>query len=111
MKKETRIWLWVISIIVVLLILARFLIPIAFGYEYPMYSHMFTGMMFPIGIFGMLLFWGLVIYIVYVLLIRENGIKNKKNEDELDILRKRLSKGEITIEEYEKIKETLKEDK
>ncbi len=108
MNKTTKVLLWVAGSLVVLLIAARILLPILFDWDYPyFYSHMFTPMMFPIGMFIMILFWGVIIYLVFRLLIQD---RSSYFEDDLVILKRRLSNGEITIEEYEEIKKTLKEE-
>ena len=109
MKKQTKTILWVVGILIVLLIVARFVLQFIFEWDMPfMYSHMFTPLMFPLGMLAMVVFWGAVIYLVYRLLIQD---RNTKTEDDLTVLKGRLSRGEITIEEYETIKKTLSEDK
>ncbi len=57
----------------------------------------------------MIVFWALVaLGIVYIVkLIAERGTKSGQ-DSALDILQKRYAKGEITKEEYEKMKEDLK---
>ncbi len=107
MKKQYRILIWIGAIFVLLVIAARFVLPIFVEWQMPYYPHMFTGMMFPIGMLGMALFWGAVIYLVYKLLIEENQTKTKEHRHELSILKQRLAKGEISIEEYKEIKETI----
>ncbi|MBN2877640.1 MAG: hypothetical protein JXL85_08330 [Bacilli bacterium] len=109
MKKSTKTILWVAGSVLVLMIIAAILLPFLFGRELPFYpTHMFTPMMFPIGIFGMILFWGAIIYLVYRLLIQEKGTTSTTSN--LSILQTRLSRGEISIEEYERLKQTLKEE-
>lgn len=58
----------------------------------------------------MIIFWALVILgIVYVVKLASRGPKGAdKEESALDILKKRYAKGEITKEEYERMKEDLK---
>lgn len=107
MKKQYRSLIWVIALLVVLAIAARFLLPLIIGTQTTYYPHMFSGMMFPVGMFGMVLFWGLVIFLVYKVLIEEDQTKTKQHQHELSILKQRLAKGEISIEEYERIKETI----
>ncbi len=55
----------------------------------------------------MIVFWGLVVLgIVYIIkMIAGGGPKNK--ETALDLLKKRYAKGEITKEEYERIKDDI----
>ncbi len=57
----------------------------------------------------MIVFWALVILgIAYIIkLIAGREVKDGK-ESALDILKKRYAKGEITKEEYEKMKDDLK---
>lgn len=62
---------------------------------------------------GAIFFWGLLI-LVAVLLVRafgwsgRGGESAKKSPDRsLDILRERFSKGELTEEDYRKMRETL----
>ncbi|RXJ76967.1 electron transporter RnfE [Arcobacter sp. F155] len=53
--------------------------------------------------FWMFIFWLFIFYVLISLLK-----KDKKDKDSaIDILKKRLAKGEITKEEYEEIKKTL----
>lgn len=70
------------------------------------------------GLFGMgflmILFWGLVIWLIYFLI--KSGTNNNRNEsrpsnkDEssLEIAKKRFAKGEITKKEFDEIKKELK---
>ena len=57
----------------------------------------------------MIFFWLLLILgIVYVIRIAMTGAKKETSGDTaLDILKKRYAKGEITKEEFEKIKDDL----
>lgn len=108
MNKHKYTWLWVVLAIIALLSLARWLLPVIFGWRMFDYPHMFTGMMFPFGMFGIALFWIVVIYIVYRLLSQD---KTKPSDTEaITMLKQRLSKGEITIEEYEQLKKKIEED-
>ena len=68
---------------------------------------------FGLGIFGMglmmIVFWGLVIWLIYFLI--KSGSNNNprvKNEDSLEIAKKRFAKGEITRKEFEEMKKELK---
>ena len=99
-------WLWIAAVVVLTLILLSFLLPLVFGWEIPFHSHMYTPMMFPFGGLGMLVFWGAIIYGIY-LLTKNNSEKKTSN---INLLKQRLSNGDITIEEYEKIKKTLEEE-
>ncbi len=55
----------------------------------------------------MILFWTLVILgIVYVVKLTGRGTKNGK-ESPLDILKKRYAKGEISKEEFERMRDDI----
>ena len=57
----------------------------------------------------MIFFWVLVIFgIVYFIRFFMIGAKETSGDTALDILKKRYAKGEITKEEFEKIKNDLK---
>ncbi|AUD65792.1 hypothetical protein BK011_08880 [Tenericutes bacterium MZ-XQ] len=75
--------------------------------DYMPYSgHMFGGWMMPFGMIGMGIFW--IIVIVFVISSLDNR-KERDQEDYISKLKSRLAKGEITIEEYETLKNKLKE--
>ena len=67
------------------------------------------GMGFGFGWFLMILFWALLILgIVYLVkLIAGSSKKQDKQETAIDILKKRYAKGEISKEEFEKIRDDL----
>jgi putative membrane protein len=67
------------------------------------------GMGFGLGWIFMILFWVLLIMgIVYLVkLIAGSTNKNEKAETAIVILKKRYAKGEITKEEFEKIRDGL----
>jgi putative membrane protein len=56
--------------------------------------------------FAMILFWGVIIFILVSIVSSRTACK--KEESALDILKKRLAKGEISKEEYESLKDTFK---
>ncbi len=59
----------------------------------------------------MIIFWGLVILgIVYLIQVVSKGTKKEDTETPLDILKKRYARGEITKEEYERMKDDLTRD-
>lgn len=68
-----------------------------------MWNYMGTNMTFFHG-FGMTLFWVIILVVIFLLL--KNNQKEKE-EKPLDILKRRLAKGEITKEEYDKLKKEL----
>ncbi|PHR71071.1 MAG: electron transporter RnfE [Arcobacter sp.] len=69
-----------------------------------MWECMNTNMSFSHG-FGMIIFWILVITLIYFIFTR---IRNKPEVDTaLDLLKKRLAKGEINKEEFENLKEVI----
>lgn len=68
-----------------------------------MFSYMDTNMTMFHGL-GMFIFWIILLYLLFAIFS-----KNKKHkETALDILKKRLANGEISKEEYESIKKTIK---
>ncbi|NBI30059.1 SHOCT domain-containing protein [Chengkuizengella marina] len=55
---------------------------------------------------GMFLFWGVLVLLgVFLLKNYMNG--NKRSTHHIDILKERLARGEITVEEYDRLKEKL----
>ena len=59
------------------------------------------------------IFWILIIGLIIYLILRQSNQRyndriTQSNETPLDILKKRYAKGEITQEEFQKIKEDLK---
>lgn len=72
----------------------------------PYGGHMFGGWMMPFGMIGMGIFW--IIVIVFVISALDNR-KEQDHDDYISKLKARLAKGEITIEEYETLKNKLKE--
>lgn len=65
-----------------------------------------TGFLGGMMMIGMFLFWGLLIFLGFYLM--KNYINGRTtNTNYLDILKERLAKGEITEEEYERLKTKL----
>ena len=93
--KNTLIWIFIAVIIII------FLIGI-FGMGG--YGMMGFGMGF--GFLFMLLFWGVLIWLVVTLI--NAGQSGKKEEDSLNILKKRYVSGGISKKQYEEMKKELK---
>jgi len=105
MQKKTIIWILIISII---LVLGSILIWVLFDYrgnQYPYYvGHMVGGWMMPMGMIGM----GFVWFVVLMVLIQIFQSKEKEHQHAMDVLKNRLAKGEISIEEYEQLKKAIR---
>lgn len=56
---------------------------------------------------GSWFFWILIVVVIYYLI--NNRIKREPVDTPLEILKKRLANGDITKDEFEKLKETLKQ--
>lgn len=67
-----------------------------------MFEFMNTSMTMFHGL-SMFIFWIIVFYLIF-------SLSKKDKPTLLDILKKRLAKGEITQEQFESLKATLKED-
>lgn len=73
--------------------------------DYPYYGHMIGGWGMPFGMIAMGIFWFAVLYFVF------NGFTIKdeyRYKRAIEVLKERLAKGEITIDEYEKLLDKLK---
>ncbi len=94
MEQNKNIW--------ILLFVALALLFLFSGFGMSGYAMMGFGWIF------MLLFWGVLIWFVYTLV---NAIhldsKQDKEEDAMEILKRRYAKGDIPRKEYEEIKEEL----
>lgn len=54
---------------------------------------------------AMFVFWFILIYVLFSIFNKND--ENKNNESALDILKKRLAKGEITKEQFEDMKKSI----
>ena len=96
MEKDKNTLLWIfIAVIVVLFFIGSF----------GMGGHGMMGFGMGFGFIFMLLFWGLIIWLI-VTLINTNQ-SNKNEPDSLTILKKRYASGEITKKQYEEMKKEL----
>ena len=96
MEENKNIWIWILAAVALLFLFGSF----GMGG----YGMMGFGMGF--GFIFMLLFWGLVIWLIVTLINASQS--NKNGLDSLTILKKRYASGEITKRQYEKMKKELK---
>jgi len=74
------------------------------GYGFNGYSDLAFGM----GFLWQILWLVLIIAVIYFII--SSLIQNKDGKDgSIQILNERLARGEITLQEYQKVKETLKD--
>ena len=60
---------------------------------------------------GMVAFWALVIYTLLSLLPRSSAAASRQRPDEpLMVLKRRLAAGELSIEQYQQLREALADD-
>lgn len=96
MEQNKNVWMGVFIAVVLLLLFG------SFGMSG--YGIMGYGMGF--GLIFMILFWGVIIWLVITL--ANVAQTNKKEEDAMVILKKRYALGEITKKQYEEIKKELR---
>jgi putative membrane protein len=63
-----------------------------------------------VGWVWMVLFWGLIIWAVYAVVTRLDGNRDRQQPDEpgaLTLLERRYVRGEISQEEFERMRETV----
>ena len=95
MEQEKNVWILVFVAVAMLLLFGSF----GMGG----YGMMGFGMGF--GFIFMLLFWGLIIWLIVTLI---NASQSNKNEpDSLTILKRRYASGEITKKQYEEMRKEL----
>ena len=97
MEKDKNTLLWIVIAVVILLFLFS-------GFGMGGYGMMGFGMGF--GFIFMLLFWGVLIWLVVTLI--NAGQSGKKEEDPSSILKKRYASGEISKKQYGEMKKKLK---
>ncbi len=95
MKENKNVLGWILAAVALLFLFGSF----GMGG----YGMMGFGMGF--GFLFMLLFWGLIIWLVVTLI--NTGQSNKDESDSLTILKRRYASGEITKKQYEKMKKEL----
>ena len=98
MEKDKSALIWIL----IAVILAIFL----FG-NFGMSGYGMMGFGMGFGFIFMLLFWGLIIWLI-VTLINASQSSKKESEDSLTILKKRYASGKITKKQYEEMKKELK---
>lgn len=107
MKQINQRILWITGIIVLVALILYGIRIYFWGGDYMFsYGHMSFGMM-PFGMLGMVVFW---IVLVMVINYYVQNKDHENNNQSITNLKNRLSKGEISIEEYEKLLNTIKED-
>lgn len=94
MDQDKNVWIWVFVAIAVLFLLGSF----GMGGYGMMRFGMGAGFLF------MLIFWGIIIWLVVSLV---NAAQSSKKEDSLAILKKRYAAGEITKKEFNDIKKDI----
>ena len=95
MEQDKNVWIWVLVVVAVLLLFGSF----GMGG----YGMMGFGMGF--GFLFMLLFWGVIIWLVITLINAAQS--SKKEEDSLTILKRRYASGEISKKQYEEMRKEL----
>ena len=96
MEESKNVWVWVLAAVALLFLFGSF----GMGG----YGMMGFGMGF--GFLFMLLFWGVIIWIIVTLI--NAGQSNKNEPNSLSILKRRYASGEITKKQYEEMKKELR---
>ena len=98
MEKDKNIFVWIfIAVIVALFFIGSF----------GMGGYGMVGFGMGFGFIFMLLFWGLIIWLIVTLINASQS--NKNGSDSLTILKKRYASGEITKKQFEEIKKEILE--
>jgi putative membrane protein len=71
------------------------------------YAHNFGWAGWLVMSIGMVAFWALVIWGILVLVRGTSQTPRPEAERPLDLLQKRLARGEISVEEYERLRDAL----
>ena len=93
MMENKNIWIWILAVVALLFFFGSFGMS---GYG--------MGMM-GFGFIFMLIFWGIIIWIIAKLI--NTSQSNKNESDSLTILKRRYASGEITKKHYKKIKKEI----
>ena len=97
MENNKDAWIWVFVAVVLLFLFGSF----GMGG----YGMMGFGMGF--GFVFMILFWGVVIWLVYALIKTAQTNTQSKDEDATTIIKRRYAKGEISKKQYEEMRKEL----
>lgn len=57
----------------------------------------------------MMFFWIFILIILFILLFKDNDLITTRKKNAKDILDERFARGEISIEEYKRMKQQMKE--
>lgn len=103
---------WIISavlvgLVILVIVVFWYLSPIWFeNNDFPYAGHMMGGWGMPFGMIVMGIFWVAVIYFIFK---GFNDRHDYREDRALEVLKTRLAKGEITLNEYETLKEKIQE--
>jgi len=106
MNKQIKTLLSIVIGLIVVSIILRLGFGIFGGWTNYGYGHHMFGGMFPLGMLGMGAFW-LIVIILAIQWFSQDA--KEDNQDEIKRLKRRLSDGDITIEEFDRLKEKLGE--
>ena len=96
MEENKNVWVWILAAVALLFLFGSF----------GMGGYGMMGFGVGFGFLFMLLFWGLIIWLI-VTLINASQSSKTESEDSLTILKKRYASGEITKKHYEEMKKEL----
>ena len=96
MEENKDIWIWIIVIVALLFLFSSF----------GMGGYGMMGFGVGYGFIFMLLFWGLIIWLIFTLINASQS--NKTEPDSLTILKRRYASGEITKKRYEEMRKELR---